>query len=67
MTGAETLIPARAKPEVKGEWTLRLHEVAGQRGQFIVKTEDGWRVNGETAKKIHLKPYEIVSIFFKKS
>ena len=73
LEGGETLIPHWAKPETRTRWTLRLHEVAGQRGTAKLNLAPGW-----TARKVDLlgknlsaplrngrlsfDPYEIVSL-----
>ena len=73
LEGGETLIPHWAKPETRTRWTLRLHEVAGQRGTAKLALAPGW-----TARKMDLlgnnlsaalrggalnfDPYEIVSL-----
>jgi alpha-mannosidase len=73
LEGGETLIPHWAKPETRTRWTLRLHEVAGQRGTAKLALAPGW-----TAQKVNLlgnklgaplrsgrlafAPYEIISL-----
>jgi alpha-mannosidase len=73
LEGGETLIPHWAQPQTRHRWTLRLHEVAGQRGTAKLQLAPGW-----TARKVDLlgkkldtslragflafDPYEIVSL-----
>ncbi len=69
--GGSSLVPCWAKPCADGAWMLRLHEVAGRRGQIALTTADGWQVTrtdiGEQAHEaasgpIRFKPYEVVSL-----
>lgn len=41
--GGESLIPAWAKPEAGGAWTLRLHETLGRRGTATLRIAADWK------------------------
>lgn len=75
LTGVETLIPAWAQPLNNSSWLLRLHEVAGQRGQIVLETAAGWKAarcdawgkpEGKFRDRLSVKstPQQIVSIMF---
>ena len=75
LQGGDTLIPHWAKPEADGAWVLRLHEVAGQRGEARLDVADAWTVQptnllseplGRPLRKGRLAyaPYDIVSLRF---
>lgn len=70
---APTLIPCWAKPIGPGDWVLRLHEVAGERGQARLVLAEGWTAQGVDLReepvgeradggRFAYRPYEIVSI-----
>ncbi|WP_269524561.1 alpha-mannosidase [Coraliomargarita parva] len=72
LEGGETLVPHWVKPTETGGWILRLHEVAGRRGQVSVNLRDGYQLSltnlGESSlgeksiTKVNFKPYEVVSL-----
>lgn len=78
LEGGETLIPHWAQPETRTRWTLRLHEVGGQRGTAELQLAPGW-----TARKVDLlgqplsaplragrlpfAPYEVISLQLSRS
>lgn len=51
--GGPSLHPSWAKPEADGEWTLRLHETLGRRGQLRLRLAEGYRA---TAVQLDGKP-----------
>ncbi|WP_309383093.1 alpha-mannosidase [Cerasicoccus frondis] len=71
--GDSTLIPCWVKPLENGEWILRLHEVAGQRGKAslsfcrpvsvyrtdIIESESNGPLENAT---VNFSPYEIVTV-----
>ncbi|MEM6601068.1 MAG: glycoside hydrolase family 38 C-terminal domain-containing protein [Verrucomicrobiota bacterium] len=65
--GGNSLIPAWAQPEDSSTWTLRLHEVGGQRGSVTIRAREGWTVAGTRQKQLSFTPYQIVSARFRKS
>ena len=75
MEGGETLVPVWAKPDGKKSWILRLHEVAGSRGEIKIKATPGWQmsrsdISEKTGPRIKadgmvtFSPYQIVSLRF---
>jgi len=73
LEGGETLIPHWAKPETRTRWTLRLHEVAGQRGTAKLHLAPGWNAQktdllgrklGASLRngRLVFAPYEIISL-----
>ncbi|GHC01551.1 alpha-mannosidase [Cerasicoccus arenae] len=69
--GGESLTPCWVKPLANEGYVLRLHEVAGQRGQLRMKVRPGWRMAlsqiGETTSEpcngiISFFPYQVVSV-----
>lgn len=73
LEGGDTLIPAWAKPEGRDRWTLRLHEVGGQRGNATLKLAPGWRARKTNlmaepigaalrGSTLGFAPYEIISL-----
>ncbi|WFB36176.1 glycoside hydrolase family 38 C-terminal domain-containing protein [Kiritimatiellota bacterium B12222] len=75
LKGGETLIPCWMQPQAGNAWTLRLHEVAGQRGEITLHPQAGWNVSLVTLNhsprdqnisegKVKFTPYEVISISF---
>ena len=75
ISGGPTLVPAWAMPLNEESWLLRLHEVAGQRGEARIELEAGWTarrcgLDGAVERGpprtspsvIAFRPYEIVSV-----
>ena len=73
LAGGETLVPSWAKPTNTRSWTLRLHEVAGERGTAQLQLADGWKARktdlrgrllagSRAIKAVEFRPYEIVSL-----
>jgi alpha-mannosidase len=73
LTGGETLIPHWAQPQGRDGWTLRLHEVAGQRGTAKLALAPGWTAQKTNllseplaptlrGNKLNFAPYEIISL-----
>lgn len=73
LTGGETLIPHWAQPAGRDQWTLRLHEVGGQRGTATLDLAPGWTAQktnllGEPLapilrrNQLNFSPYEIISL-----
>jgi alpha-mannosidase len=73
LTAGETLVPCWAKPSSGKSWTLRLHEVSGERGIAQLALRDGWQarrvdlrglpLDRQTSlEQIAFAPYEIVSL-----
>jgi alpha-mannosidase len=69
----DSLIPAWAQPLGRNRWTLRLHEVSGQRGTARLRLADGWtarktdllgRPLGRALRggRLEFQPYEIISL-----
>jgi len=76
--GSETMIPSWVQPLENGGWVLRMHEVAGRRGDLGIKARPGWRLEKtdlslrnpkELGEGGHFafKPYELVSVLFTRS
>jgi alpha-mannosidase len=75
LEGGDTLIPHWAQPLGRDRWTLRLHEVSGQRGAAKLILAPGWTVRktnllGETLRggvrgpTLTYAPYEIINLEF---
>jgi len=77
MDGGPTLVPAWVMPVAKkrNSFVLRLHEVAGQRGETTLMGSDGWTIShcdvegkphGDSTprKKVPFTPYQIKSVLF---
>lgn len=75
MQGGDTLVPHWIQPSENGGWILRLHEVAGQRGELSLIPAKGWspsRVQLDRSaspekiikNKVRFQPYQVVSIAF---
>ncbi len=70
--GGNSLVPCWAMPGPKGEWTLRLHETLGRRGDARLKLEKSLsarkvdlrcqQIEGRSASSFSYEPYEIVSL-----
>ncbi|WP_269537154.1 alpha-mannosidase [Cerasicoccus fimbriatus] len=76
LEGGETLVPCWVKPTDDGGFILRLHEVAGQRGQVKVTTQPGWNTSltnlSETTPEpckgaITFGPYQVISLLVAKT
>lgn len=76
MTGGETLVPCWAMPDRNGEWVLRLHEIAGNRGTVRFDVSPGYTISKTNLGSLYtnsiddngalaFEPYEIVSVRFR--
>jgi alpha-mannosidase len=73
ISGGETLVPCWAAPLGKTSWMLRLHEVAGQRGEVAIHPAEGWSVgkshfdgspSGSASHSYSFGPYQILTLRF---
>lgn len=70
--GGDSLVPAWAKPEAGGAWTLRLHETLGRRGAATLRIAADWKarlidLRGEAIGavregRIDFAPYSLISV-----
>ncbi|MGE9292881.1 MAG: alpha-mannosidase [Puniceicoccales bacterium] len=75
LEGGDSLVPCWVKPIEGSGYIVRLHEVAGRRGQVKVKLRPGWELSTTDLSEqshessdgtVKFKPYELVSLCLQK-